>query len=107
MRKIVIIGNLTSDCEVKTFGTKNVLNFTVAVNDKFKDSSGNKVEKALFYNCNYWKENTKLSEFLTKGTKIYLEGTPDADVFKDRNGEYRASIKINVSNIELISSKKD
>ena len=103
MRRMTVIGNLTQDAEVKEVKGKKAINFSVATNEKFKDASGNQVEKAFYYNCTIWRDsNIKISEYLTKGTKVFIEGTPDVDIYKDKQGEVKGSIKITVGNLELI-----
>lgn len=103
MRRMTVIGNLTQDAEVKEVKGKKAINFSVATNEKFKDASGNQVEKAFYYNCTIWRDsNIKISEYLTKGTKVYIEGTPDVDAYTDKQGEVKYSIKITVGNLELI-----
>lgn len=107
MRRITIIGNLTQDADVKSVSARKVINFSIAANEKHKDSQGNPVEKTFYYNCSIWRDsNVKIAEYLTRGTKVFLEGTPDTEIYKDKSGEYKAAIKINVSNIELIGSGK-
>lgn len=103
MRRITVIGNLTQDAEVKQVGQKKVINFSVATNEKYKDSSGNMVDKSYYYACAIWRDsNVKIAEYLTRGTKVFIEGTPDVEIYKDKNGEYKSSIKILVGNVELI-----
>ena len=103
MRRMTVIGNLTQDAEVKEVKGKKAINFSVATNEKFKDASGNQVEKAFYYNCTIWRDsNIKISEYLTKGTKVFIEGTPDVDAYTDKQGEVKYSIKITVGNLELI-----
>ncbi len=103
MRRITVIGNLTANAEVKDVNGKKAINFSVATNEKYKDATGNVVEKSFYYNSTIWRDsNVNIAQYLTKGTKVYIEGTPDVDVFTDKNGGVKGSIKINVSNIELI-----
>lgn len=98
-----VIGNLTKDAEVKEVKDRKAINFAVAVNEYFKDAQGEKLEKSTFYNCTLWREsNVKVADFLTKGTKVFIEGTPEPEMFKTKEGETKCSIKILVSNLLLM-----
>jgi single-strand DNA-binding protein len=105
MRRITLIGNLTADAEVKDVGTKKVINFAIGTSEKFKDQQGVSVEKSYYYNCSIWRDsNVNVAKYLTKGTKVFIEGTPEVEVYKDKEGTYKGSIKVSVANLELIGS---
>lgn len=112
MRRIQIIGNITADAEIKETanGLKKAINFSLATNEKYKDVNGNLVEKKYYFGCTVWRDsNVKVAEFLTKGTKLFVEGIPEVEVYKDKNGETKGAIKVNVSNLEILGggTKKD
>jgi single-strand DNA-binding protein len=110
MNRLQVIGNLTADAEVKEANGKKAINFSLATNEKYKDANGTIVEKTYYYGCTIWRDsNVNISEYLTKGTKVYVEGKPESEAYKDKNGDIKGAIKINVSNIELIGggSKKE
>lgn len=108
MKKITLIGNITRDSEIKDFSNRKAINFSVAVNESYKDSNGTKVEKSSFFNCTIWRENTSIATYLKKGVKVYLEGDNfDSEYYQNREGEIKTSIKINVSKLELLSSNQN
>lgn len=110
MRRITLLGNLTADAEVKQAADRKAINFSVAVNETYRDKKGNKMEKSFFYNCTIWRdENVNVAQFLTKGTKVLLEGSPEVEVFQTKEGETKAAIKVIVKNLEFAGggSKKD
>jgi len=103
LRRITVIGNLTKDAEIKDVKDRKAINFSVAVNEYFKDSQGEKTEKSTYFNCVLWRDsNVKVAEFLTKGTKVLIEGTPEPEMFKTKEGEMKCAIKILVSNLLLL-----
>ncbi len=107
MKKISIIGNVTKDAEVRAFeGGKSVINFDVAVNERYKDKSGQKVERTSFFRCSKWAENTTIAQYIIKGTKLYVEGLPEADAYINKEGKAVGNIKINVREIEFLGSAK-
>ena len=103
MRRFSVIGNIVKDAEVKDVNSKKAINFSVACNESWKDNSGNKQEKAYYYNCTIWRDsNTSIAPYLTRGTKVLVEGSPDVEIFKDKEGEVKGAVKIIVSNVELL-----
>lgn len=106
MQKLQIIGNLGSDVQTKTFSDgKTVLNFSAAVsNGKTKDGTE---RPASWYNCQLWREkeeNTSIKDYLKKGTKVFIEGTPKAEAYLDSAGKAAGSIVIVVNYLELLSA---
>lgn len=108
MRKIQVIGNVTRDAEIKQFdGGRSVINFDLACNERYKDRNGQKVEKVYYIKCAVWRENTNIAQYITKGTKIYVEGQPDIDVYINKEGKAAGSIRINVREIEFLGGGKN
>ena len=107
MKKISIIGNVTNDAEVRNFeGSKSVINFDVAVNERFKDKNGQKQERTSYIRCAMWRDATTIAQYITKGTKLYVEGSPDADAYINKEGKAVGNIKINVREIEFLGGTK-
>lgn len=107
MKKISIIGNVTKDAEIRSFeGGRSVINFDVAVNERFKDRNGQKVERTSYVRCAMWRENTSIAQYITKGTKLYVEGTPDVDSYINKEGKAVGNLKINVREVEFVGGAK-
>jgi len=107
MKKISIIGNVTKDAEVRAFeGGRSVINFDVAVNERYKDKNGQKQERTSYVRCAMWRENTSIAQYILKGTKLYVEGSPDADAYVNKEGKAVGNLKINVREIEFLGSAK-
>jgi single-strand DNA-binding protein len=108
MIKIMLTGALGNDCEVREVGENRAINFKVAVNQDFKDGNGNKVEKTEWVKAVLWrsgKQNSKISEYLKKGQKVYIEGVPSSEGFESKEGGVKSSLIVNVKEIELIGAK--
>src|SRR5687767_4382188 len=107
MIKLQIIGNLGKDCVVNTVNGKNVINFTVAHTEKYKDSQGVQQEKTTWVDCAYWTDRTAVAPYLTKGTLVYVEGSPEARSFQRNDGTPGASLSLRVREVQLLSSRRD
>jgi single-strand DNA-binding protein len=105
MIKLMVIGNLGKDCIVNTVNGKNVINFSVAHTEKFKDSSGSQREKTTWVECAYWTDRTGISPYLKKGTQVYVEGTPDVRTYQTNDGKSGASLSLRVQSVQLLGSR--
>ena len=86
-----VIGNLGKDCVVNTVNGKNVINFTVAHTEKYRDSQGNNQEKTTWVDCAYWTDRTAIAPYLQKGQQVFVEGTPEVRSFTRNDGTAGAS----------------
>ena len=107
MIKMQIIGNLGKDCMVNTVNGKNVINFTVAHTEKYKDSQGNQQEKTTWVDCAYWTDRTAVAQYLTKGKQVYVEGQPEARSFQRNDGTPGASLSLRVREVQLLGGRGD
>lgn len=107
MIKTQVIGNLGKDCVVNTVNGKNVINFTVAHTERYKDSQGNQQEKTTWVDCAYWTDRTAVSQYLVKGKQVYVEGQPEARSFQRNDGTPGASLSLRVRDIQLLGGKAE
>jgi single-strand DNA-binding protein len=107
MIKMQVIGNLGKDCVVNTVNGKNVINFTVAHTEKYKDSQGNQQEKTTWVDCAYWTDRTAIAQYLTKGKQVFVEGQPEARSFQRNDGTPGASLSVRVREVQLLGGRGD
>jgi single-strand DNA-binding protein len=105
MIKLMVIGNLGKDCTVNTVNGKNVINFSVAHTEKFKDSSGAQREKTIWVECAYWTDRTGISPYLKKGQQVYAEGTPEVRTYQTNDGKSGASLTMRVQTVQLLGGR--
>ena len=105
MIKMQVIGNLGKDCVVNQVNGKNVINFTVAHTEKYKDSQGNNQEKTTWVDCAYWTDRTAVAPYLQKGTQVYVEGTPEVRTFTRNDGTNGATLTMRVREVQLLGRK--
>lgn len=102
-----VIGNLGKDCVVNTVNGKNVINFTVAHTEKYKDSQGNLQEKTTWVDCAYWTDRTTVAQYLTKGKQVFVEGQPEARSFQRNDGTPGSSLSLRVREVQLLGGRSD
>ena len=102
-----IIGNLGKDCVVNTVNGKNVINFTVAHTERYRDSQGNQQEKTTWVDCAWWTDRTAVAQYLTKGKQVYVEGQPEARSFQRNDGTPGSSLSLRVRELQLLGGRGD
>lgn len=107
MQTIQIIGNLTSAPETRsTTSGVTVCSFTVAVDRKFKDQSGNKTTD--FFRVNAWRQLGETCErYLDKGRKVYVRGELQARTYEAKDGTTRLSLDVQADEVEFLSPKQE
>ena len=108
MNKAMLIGRLGKDPELKyTPSGTAFAKFSLAETEKWKDKDGNKQEKTNWHNIVTWvKQAEILSQYLKKGSKVYLEGKIETRSW-EADGKKHYMTEIKVQNFEFLDSKKD
>jgi single-strand DNA-binding protein len=107
MIKMQVIGNLGKDCTVNTVNGKTVMNFTIAHTEKFKDNQGTMQEKTTWVDCSYWTDRTAVSQYLTKGKQVFVEGQPEVRTYSKNDGSTGVSLTLRVREVQLLGGKGD
>ena len=104
MNKIIVIGNLGRDPEMRYTPEGNgVTSFSVASNRKYTTAAGEQREETEWFDVNAWGKLGELcNQYLTKGQQVYLEGRLQSRTWETQDGGRRFTNSINVT--ECISS---
>lgn len=107
INKAIVSGNLTRDAELRqTQGGMEVLSFSVAVNDRRKDASGEWKDYPNYIDCTMFGTRAgKLAAYLTKGTKVCAEGKLRWSQW-EKDGQKRSKVEVVVEEIELMSRRE-
>lgn len=99
MNKVILIGNLTRDIEVRyTQSNIPVGQFTVAINNG-KDEQGNR-RPADFINCVIWeKQAENMKKYTQKGSMVAVEGRIKNDNYEDEQGNKKYRTYVLVSRV--------
>lgn len=107
MIKLQVIGNLGKDALVNNVNGKNVINFTVAHTERFKDAQGNQKDRTTWVDCAYWTDRTAVAPYLKKGTQVFVEGQPDVRTYTTQDGRQGASLTLRVLSVQLLGAKSN
>lgn len=96
-----IVARITSDATVtKTKSDKELVSFTVAINDYYKPKDGQGVQLTTFVRCAYW-VSTAVAGRLLKGVLVQLSGRLGVEAFISKSGEPVGVITCRVASIKL------
>ncbi|RYJ44252.1 single-stranded DNA-binding protein [Flavobacterium beibuense] len=96
-----ITGRVTADAIVRTLSDeRQVVNFSVAVNDSYKAKNGERVTQTEYFDCSYW-IGTGIAQYLTKGSVVELSGRVSVRAWIDGEGQAKAGLNFHTSKITL------
>ena len=96
-----IVGRITKNAEINNLkNDKQVVNFSVAINDSYKTKQGERREQTTYYNCSYWL-SPNVAKILTKGTLVELIGRASASAWIGKDGEIKSGLNFHTSNIKV------
>jgi len=101
-----IIGRLTRNAEVRNLSNeKQVVNFSIATHDNYRNKQGERIEQTTYFECAYW-ISPKVADFLTKGTLVELSGRAYTSAWIGKDGEPHAGLNFHTSQIKVHSGGK-
>ena len=96
-----IVGRITKNAQINTLkNDKQVVNFSVAINDYYKTKDGERKEQTTYYNCSYW-QSPNVAKILTKGTLVELTGKISSTAWIGKDGEIKSGLNFHTSRIKL------
>jgi len=98
-----ITGRLCADADVKSTGNnRQLVAFTVVVNDYYKTKGGEEKEFSEFINCSYWL-STKIADSLLKGSIVTVAGRIYLNEYKDKEGNHHANLAFHANAIKILA----
>ena len=103
MNKLILIGNLTRDPELKTTPSGlSVCDFTIAVNGRKKE------DETQYFRVTVWRAlGETCAKYLSKGKKVFVSGAVSARTYQANDGTTRVSLEVTADDVEFLSSKDD
>lgn len=107
--KIILIGNLGRDPELKHLDNQKVVaTFSLATNETTTDRNGEKRTETEWFNIEMWDNQAKIAEkYLKKGSQVYIEGKLKTETWKDKEGIEKSRLKVRVQNFTLLGGTKN
>jgi single-strand DNA-binding protein len=94
--RVTLIGNLGKDPETKTTDSgKKITHFTLATNDGYKNTEGERVNETTWHNIVAWNGLADIAgKFLKKGREVAVEGRIVYRTYEDKKGVTKISLKM-------------
>lgn len=108
INKVILVGNLGDDPDVRETGSGIVCNISVATSESWKDRDGNRQERTEWHRVvAFGKLAEIMDEYLRKGAKVYIEGKIRTEKWTDKDGVDRYTTKVYADNMQMLDSRRD
>lgn len=106
--RVMLMGNLTRDIELRYLPSGvAVSEFGLAVNEKRKNSEGQWVEDVNFFDITLYGRTAEVaSEYLSKGSPIFIEGKLKHDTW-EKDGQKRSKVKVIGERMQMIGGRNE
>ena len=108
VNKVMLMGNLTRDIELKHLTSGQVVgSFGIAVNRRYKTKDGETREEVAFIDCEAWARTAEvMSQYLSKGRPVFIEGRLKLDQWEAQDGTKRSKLKVVVEQFQFVDSRE-
>ncbi|MCI0506053.1 MAG: single-stranded DNA-binding protein [Gammaproteobacteria bacterium] len=108
INKVILIGNLGADPEVKYMPSGDpVTTVRLATSESWKDkTTGENVEKTEWHRVVFFKRLAEIAgEYLKKGSKVYIEGRLQTRKWQGQDGQDRYTTEIIANEMQMLDSR--
>ncbi|MDE3021350.1 MAG: single-stranded DNA-binding protein [Pseudomonadota bacterium] len=109
VNKVILIGNLGRDPEMR-YATNGdaIANLAIATSEQWKDKSGEKQEKTEWHKVVFFGKLAEIvSQYLKKGSSIYLEGKLQTRKWQNKEGQDQYTTEIVGERMQMLGSKSE
>lgn len=106
--KVILVGNVGKDPEIRRFENNIKASFSLATSETYTPRGGEKVTQTEWHNIVAWRRLAELSEnYIRKGSQILVEGKLRYRSYDDRDGNKRYIVEVEADVIQLLGRKPD
>ena len=103
VNRVILLGNIGKDPEVRETKAGNIVNLTMATSEKYTDKSGQKQENTEWHNLVvFGKLADVVAKYVKKGDKLYVEGSITTRKWEDKEGNTRYNTEIKVRDLTML-----
>lgn len=109
MNKVIIIGNLGQDPEMRYSTSGNPMtSFSVATNRRYTTAAGEQREETEWFNCTaFGRMADTCNQYLTRGQQVYVEGRLRSREYTRRDGTSGFSLDVSVTDVQFLGRRDD
>lgn len=106
--KLILVGNLTKDIEVKyTPSNLTIASTGIATNKKFKNQMGQEKEEVMFLDITFFGRTAEIAnQYLKKGSQVLVDGRLKLDQWTDTSGQKRSKHSLVVESMKMLGSRE-
>lgn len=107
VNKVIIVGNLGSDPEVKQFANGgSVTRIAVATSEQWNDKqTGERREQTEWHRISLFNKLGEIAaQYLRKGSQVYIEGSLRTSKYTDQNGVERYATEIRADQMQMLGT---
>ena len=106
VNKVILIGNLGSDPEVRYLESGSaVAKFSIATTESYTNKSGERVDTTEWHRIELWEGLAKVAEkYLKKGSQVYIEGRIRTDNWTDKEGQQKSGVTIRANSLTMLGA---
>ena len=103
VNKVILVGNLGKDPEVRQLENTSVARFPLATTENYTTKSGEKMQKTEWHNIVVWRGLADVAgKYLQKGKQVYVEGKIRNRKWTDKEGVERYTTEIEAENFTML-----
>jgi single-strand DNA-binding protein len=109
INKVIIVGRLGNDPEMKTVGTNNtVTRLSVATSENWVDKDGQKQERTEWHRIVVWGRLAEIcGKHLSKGRQVYVEGRLQTRSWEDQQGQKKYTTEIVANTVQFLGAANE
>ena len=109
VNKVILIGNAGQDAEVKSTSTgKSVANFSLAVNESFRDKAAKSGQRVEWVRCVAWNKLAEIAgKYVTRGRLVFVEGRLQTRQYENREGTEKTVCEVVVTTLRVLGGGKN
>ena len=110
VNKVILIGNLGNDPEIKQFDNGMIATLSIATSERWTDkTTGERKEQTEWHRVVLNNRTAEIAEqYLKKGAKVYIEGSLRTRKWTDKNtGQERYSTEIRGDHMQMLGGRED
>ena len=109
VNKVILIGNLGSDPEVRHLSNGSVVaNFNIATSESYNNKNGERVTQTEWHRIELWDGLARIAEqYLKKGQTVYIEGKLRTENWQDSDGNNRTTTRIRGLNMTMLGGRPE
>jgi len=106
--KIILVGNLTRDVELKNVNGLTIGSVGIATSHKYKTQNGEQKDEVMFIDVTFFGRTAEIAnQYLRKGSKVLVEGRLTFQQWSASDGSKRSKHSVTVEAMKMLDSKGD